>query len=667
MALEKFFHIQLVAPKLKASSFRDFLHDEGALHLENISSITKPYYPSEDEEQQIHEEISQVKSIFASFDKLFPVTSSFIENFIPNKPIYSRQQIQELDESFSVKDFYRTFNQLIKEKNTISVTLQTIDSQIRTLVPLEHLTIPFEELHDLKKVCILIIKADDKQITEFSTIPFIQNHVVVEIVKSDTEQVMVLVSKPEHLHEIQDYLKRFDLDELDWRKFEGIAYQILGSLKQKKTELEAREIKIQDSLFQLSQKRDILLLKKDLLDSRLNKINEASSFAESQYVVMVDGFLPQSSLPTFETHIQKEYPEVYMQKKIAVEAPIKYNNNGFFQPFEFIIRMFGVPRSGLIDPTPVVAIVYLILFGLAFGDVIYGISLILISLLFIKAYKQDKGVVNFFKLFLYSGISAIFFGAITNSWAGDLISLTYIKNPNNFLIKLSNYVKVINSMEQVMTLLIAILYLGAFIQMLGVFCAMLQNIKEKNYKDAFFDQFTWLIFIPSAFIFAGEFLAAGYYPATLIAISKIGLLTSIVLIFIGGFLKSKNPAIRVVKGLLNMYGIVSSYGIASILSDVLSYLRLLALAIATASMAMSFNIISFLIKNIPVLGPILVVVLLILTNGLNFLLSILSAFIHPVRLVFYEFFGRFFQDGGTDYKPYSNQYKHVLVNEEAKQ
>jgi len=179
MALEKFFNIQLVVPKLKASSFRDFLHDEGALHLENISSITKPYYPSEDEEQQVHEEISQVKSIFASFDKLFPVSASFIENFIPNKPTFSRQQIQEIDESFSVRDFYRNVNQLIDEKNTISTTLQTIDSQIRTLLPLEHLTTPFQELHNLTKVCVLIVKADDKQITEFSTLPFIQNHVVV--------------------------------------------------------------------------------------------------------------------------------------------------------------------------------------------------------------------------------------------------------------------------------------------------------------------------------------------------------------------------------------------------------------------------------------------------------------------------------------------------------
>ena len=116
MALEKFFHIQLVVPKLKASSFRDFLHNEGAMHLDNISSITKPYYPSEVEEQQIHEEISQVKSIISTFDKLYPLSSPFIENFIPNKPRFSRKQIQEIDESFSIRDFYRTVNQLINKK-----------------------------------------------------------------------------------------------------------------------------------------------------------------------------------------------------------------------------------------------------------------------------------------------------------------------------------------------------------------------------------------------------------------------------------------------------------------------------------------------------------------------------------------------------------------------
>jgi V/A-type H+-transporting ATPase subunit I len=328
--------------------------------------------------------------------------------------------------------------------------------------------------------------------------------------------------------------------------------------------------------------------------------------------------------------------------------------------------MFALPRSGLIDPTPIVAIAYLILFGLSFGDVIYGLVLILFCVVAIKKYKHDKGVVNFFKLFLYSGISACFFGALTNSWAGDLLSITYLP-ANHFLVKLTNSLKIINSMEQVMTLLIAILYLGAFVQMVGIFSAMLQNIKEKNIKDAFFDQFTWFIFIPSAFIFAGEFLAPGYYPGWLVLSAKYLLFTCLIFIFIGGAMKSRNPVIKVVKGILNIYGIVSSYGVASILADVLSYLRLLALAVATASMAMSFNLISFLIKSIPVLGPILVVVLLIVTNMLNFLLSILSAFIHPVRLIFDEFFGRFFQDGGTDYKPYSNQYKHVLVNEEAKQ
>lgn len=666
MALEKFFHMQLVIPKLKAESFRDFLHKEGVMHLENISGITKPYFPSEEEEQEVHEEISQVKTVITTFDKLFPCSSPFIENFIPNKPRFSSKQIQEIDKSFSMQDFYRNVTQLMEENNTIHETLQKIDSQSQTLLPLEHLTIPFQEFQHLKTLCLLIVKAEEKQISDFSTIPFVQNHVVLEIIKNQNDQVMILVAKAEHLLEIQEHLKRFSLDELDWRQFEGISYQILSSLQQKKGELEERTKQIQDSLLQLSQKRDVLILKKDLLDSRLKKMNDASSFAESQYVVMVDGYIPESSTDSFETHLSQEYPEAYLQKKVALEAPIKYKNNSFFKPFEFIVRMFGVPRSGLIDPTPVVAIAYLILFGLAFGDVLYGISLILLCLLFIKIYKHDKSVVDFFRLFLYSGVSATIFGALTNSWAGDLISTTYLK-PNNFLVKISNYVRFINSMEQVMTLLIIILYLGTFIQMLGVFCAMLQNIKDKNFKDAFFDQFTWLIFIPCAFVYAGDFLAKGYYPTFLIQLSGYGLITSVILIFIGGFLKSRNPVIRIAKGALNVYGIVSSYGIASILADILSYLRLLALAVATSSMAMSFNLISFLLKDLPFLGPILVVLVLLLTNTLNFLLSILGAFIHPVRLIFYEFFGRFFQDGGVDYKPYSKQYKHVLVNEEAKQ
>ncbi|MCE5223456.1 hypothetical protein LLG10_04610 [bacterium] len=666
MALEKFFHVQVVVPKIKADSFRDFLHREGVMHLQNISSIAKPYYSSKQEELQVHLEISQVKNITQTFEKLFPKATPFLENFIPYKPQFSNKQIQSIDETFSIPDFYEEINRLIDEKDSLTKSIELIDSQLQILLPLEHLTIPFESLLSLKTLCIFITKVNNKQFADFSTIPYIHHNVMIESFPVGDDHIMILVSKSEHQEAILEHMKRLSVQELDWKQFEGISCQVLTSLRHTKSQAEEKLTQIQNSLQELSNKKDLLTLKKDILDSRLNKINDSGSFAESQYVVMIDGFLPQSKQSLFEEHLHTDYPDVYIQKAKAEDPPVNFKNNAFFKPFEFIIRMFALPRSGMIDPTPVVAIVYLILFGLAFGDVIYGLLLVLFCAFGMKKFKQDIGVVLFFKLFFYSGISAMIFGALTNSWAGDLISTVYLP-ANHFLVKLSNSVKMINSMEQVMTLLIAILYLGTFVQMLGVFCAMLQNIKDHHYRDAFFDQLTWLIFIPSAFLFAGEFLAPGYYPAVLIRIAQYAIIVTMVLLFIGGTLKSRNPVAKIAKGFLNLYGIISSYGIASILSDVLSYLRLLALAVATSSMAMSFNLISFLIKDIPLLGPVLVIILLVLTNMLNFLLSILGAFIHPVRLIFYEFFGRFFQDGGTDYKPYSNQYKHVLVNEEAKQ
>jgi V/A-type H+-transporting ATPase subunit I len=664
MALEKFFHIQFVVPKLKAKAFRDFLHQEGVLHLQNISSITQPYQASQEEEQQFRFEFNQAKDITNTFDKLFPKATPFIENFIPYKPQFTQQEIQTIDKSFSIPSLHEEISQLINEKEQLYQQIEIINSQILTLVPLASLSIPFEALVSLKTLHLIIMKANDKQSADFCTIPFIEKNTYIETIPNGDDVILILISKSVFRQEILDHMKRLNLEELDWKNFQGQPNTLLPSLQQKKAESDHRVNEILSELHRLSEQKDRLILKKDILQSKLNRIDESASFAESQYVVMVDGFLPASRQTQFENNLSSQYPDVYYQKTVAENPPIRFKNNNFFKPFEFIIRMFALPRSGMIDPTPVVAIAYLILFGLAFGDVIYGLLLVLACVYGIKKCKQDEGVVLFFKLFFYSGLSAMLFGALTNSWAGDLVSTVYLPE-NNFLVKLSNSVKMINSMEQVMTLLIAILYLGTFVQMLGVFCAMLQNIKDHQYRDAFFDQFTWLVFIPSAFLVAGEFLAPGYYPSVLIRISTYCIMVSLVLLFIGGTLKSTNPVSKIAKGFLNLYGIISSYGIASILSDVLSYLRLLALAVATSSMAMSFNLISSLMKDIPWLGPILVFILLVLTNMLNFLLSILGAFIHPVRLIFYEFFGRFFQDGGFDYKPYSMQYKHVLVNEEA--
>jgi V/A-type H+-transporting ATPase subunit I len=97
-------------------------------------------------------------------------------------------------------------------------------------------------------------------------------------------------------------------------------------------------------------------------------------------------------------------------------------------------------------------------------------------------------------------------------------------------------------------------------------------------------------------------------------------------------------------GLVNLYGIQSSYGAGSFLGDVLSYSRLLALGLTTSMLGTAFNMIGSLVK-VPVLGVIVGGMVLLFGHLLNYFMGAMGSFIHSARLVLLEFFGRFYEGG----------------------
>jgi V/A-type H+-transporting ATPase subunit I len=67
---------------------------------------------------------------------------------------------------------------------------------------------------------------------------------------------------------------------------------------------------------------------------------------------------------------------------------------------------------------------------------------------------------------------------------------------------------------------------------------------------------------------------------------------------------------------------------------------------------MAFNIIAGIMRDVPYVGIILFVLILIGGHVFNFMMSIIGAFVHPARLIFLEFFGRFYQAGAIKFKPF---------------
>jgi V/A-type H+-transporting ATPase subunit I len=98
----------------------------------------------------------------------------------------------------------------------------------------------------------------------------------------------------------------------------------------------------------------------------------------------------------------------------------------------------------------------------------------------------------------------------------------------------------------------------------------------------------------------------------------------------------------------------------------MSYCRLLALGLTTGILAVSFNMIAGMLWDIPAVGPVLTVLVLVLAHVFNFMINVLGAFVHAMRLLFVEWFGRFYEGGGRAFEPLGfNTPAAVLKRQEA--
>jgi V/A-type H+-transporting ATPase subunit I len=110
------------------------------------------------------------------------------------------------------------------------------------------------------------------------------------------------------------------------------------------------------------------------------------------------------------------------------------------------------------------------------------------------------------------------------------------------------------------------------------------------------------------------------------------------------------PLARLVQGLLGLTKITSAFG------DVLSYLRLFALGLATSSLAVSFNDMALGIrKGMPGIGIVLALVVLVIGHVMNLVLGISSCVIHGLRLNVIEFFNWGLKEEGRVYQPFKRK------------
>jgi V/A-type H+-transporting ATPase subunit I len=101
--------------------------------------------------------------------------------------------------------------------------------------------------------------------------------------------------------------------------------------------------------------------------------------------------------------------------------------------------------------------------------------------------------------------------------------------------------------------------------------------------------------------------------------------------------------------------------ITKLLSNVISYVRILALNMASTWMARTFLLLGTMLVEIPIVGYLVTAILLFFSNIFIVFISTFATFAHALRLHYVEFFGRFFIGGGTKFSPLKAYRSYTIV------
>ncbi len=361
--------------------------------------------------------------------------------------------------------------------------------------------------------------------------------------------------------------------------------------------------------------------------------------------------------------------ELDTEEDLADETPRIMKNNFFVRPFETLTRMYGTPSYSEIDPTPFLAIIFPLLFGLMFGDIGHGIVLIVAGLIGAILFRNKKGTdfLNFCWIIFYCGVGSILFGLLYGEFFGMediIIGGQVILHLSPITIPFIN-VTLHNPLGNIMTIFIFAILIGVIHINLGWSIQFLNYWRQSRRYLAFSDSIVKIILLVGGtiliFTYQFNFYAwfAPPYPILLPLIPGILLLILKPLGKVFGITYMKAESY---KDLVSEGSMETFETLLSIISNVASYIRLLALALAHISLMIAIQAMADLIQGEGILVEIVKIIGLTFGNIVVIAIEGLLVFINALRLNFYEFFFKFYSGTGTKFYPFYLDNNFSIIN-----
>ncbi|MFP4164933.1 MAG: V-type ATP synthase subunit I [Chitinispirillaceae bacterium] len=389
-------------------------------------------------------------------------------------------------------------------------------------------------------------------------------------------------------------------------------------------------------------------------------------------LLSLSGWFPRDKEKQLRNYVGKYPAYVTTREPYADEdVPVKLKNRSFPTLFEPIVGMYSLPAYDELDVTPFMAPFFAIFFGLCLGDAGYGALLVITTLILRR--KVSPKFKPFMLLGFFLALSTFVSGILLNTFFGVTIfggpgveGQTIFPTGVQFFAPLSAQEGAAGQIFPAMNLAIM---LGVIQMLFGIGLQAFVKYKYKGFAAAM-EPISTIVVLLGGFVWAAHInlLNLDIAEFTVGPVSIGPLLMSVpqrageglaILGLIGILLFNnieKKIFIRPLTGLWTLYNFATGT-----LQNLLSYLRLFALGLAGGLLGAAFNQVAFLPItteageiNYASWGIIATILILLAGHGLNLALSAMSAFVHPLRLTFVEFYGALdFRGGSKPFIPFS--------------
>ena len=620
------------------------LHDEnGELSKDAVEGVTK--YVNNEELTHIDERLYQLSNAI-SLIKKYDERKTRLRDVIHGNENYTFDELAKKALTYDWKKVSSELNKIGTQYSQIKSEISKKYTRYDEIDLWERLDVNPKELKNLKKVNTFLgtvpIKLKGTFIDGISKLDKTY-YEELKIVKDEVYYLVISSIDENEKEKLTEVFRNssFTVENLD---IDAVPQDYKNGLQKEISELKKEKRRLKAQIKTYSEDLTDLQAVYEYMQNKKLRIVESEKLAQTENTILIKGWIPTEKVSEFEKVIKDEAGDNYYltftdADRDDATVPIKLKNGKVASTFENLTGMYAYPRYNEIDPTPLFTPFYILFFGMMGADVGYGLVLLLATMFVLKVVNLSSQMRKSIKFFFYLSFSVIFWGLLYGSYFGATIPGMW---------------RLVDPASQYNDLLIGSILFGVVHIFVGLAIKAYMLIRDGKSLEAVYDVLFWYMALIGGMLFL--IFKLMNLSAVVANVSMWVMIAGMAGIVLTGGREAKGVGAKLGGGLYSLYGISSYVG------DFVSYSRLMALGLSGGFIASAINMIAGMISGSWV-GMIFIPVILIAGHLFNMFLSFLGAYVHTSRLMYVEYFGKFYEGGGKPFKDFRTENKYINLDD----